>query len=65
MTDHCEPTPEPFLVSRRTAAKLYDCSIDHIDFLVSSGQLDRVELGARRVGITWRSLKRLVHGAVA
>jgi hypothetical protein len=61
MTNHSEQNFEPFAVSRRTASKLYDCSIDHIDFLVSSGQLDRVELGARKVGITWQSLKKLVH----
>jgi hypothetical protein len=65
MTNHSEQNFEPFAVSRRTAAKTLDCSICHIDDLVDMGQLDRVQLGVRRVGITWRSLKRLVHGAAA
>lgn len=49
----------PFAVSRQTAAKLYDCSVDHIDDLVDRGQLERIEIGKRRKAITWRSLQKL------
>jgi hypothetical protein len=50
---------EPLIVARRTAAKLLDCSICHIDDLTDKGQLERVPLGVRRVGITMESLKRI------
>jgi hypothetical protein len=63
-TEHIHPTIEPFAVSRQTAALLLDCSTDHIDVLTQLGHLDRVKLGIRKVGITMRSLKRLI-GEVA
>jgi hypothetical protein len=50
----------PFAVSRRTAAKLYDCSIDHIDDLVDRGLLELIPLGKRRRAVTWRSLQKLI-----
>ena len=64
-TEHIPPTREPFAVSRQTAALLLDCSTDHIDVLTQRGQLERVQLGVRKVGITMRSLKRLVGEEVA
>jgi len=37
----------------------------HIDALLQRAQLERVKLGIRKVGITMRSLKRLVGEEVA
>jgi len=64
-TEHFHTTREPFAVSRQTAARLLDCSTDHIDALIQRAQLERVKLGIRKVGITMRSLKRLVGEEVA
>jgi hypothetical protein len=50
---------ERFIVTRKTAAKMLDCSICHVDDLTDKGQLERVPLGVRRVGITYKSLKRI------
>ena len=43
-------------VSRARAADLFDCSIDYIDDLLRSGQLERVQIGKRRLAVTWRSI---------
>jgi hypothetical protein len=59
-TEYLPSTREPFAVSRATAARLLDVSTDHIDVLIQRGHLERVMLGIRKVGITWKSLKRLV-----
>jgi hypothetical protein len=53
---------ERILVSRRKASELIDCSLSHIDDLIERGELTRVAMGARRVGITYASLKTLVSG---
>ncbi len=50
---------EPLIVSRLTASRMLDCSVCHIDDLTDKGQLERVPLGVRRVGITMESLKRI------
>ncbi len=56
--------PQPFAVSRLTASKLYDCSLDTIDRMVARGELEKVRISTRKVAITWRSLQKLI-GEVA
>lgn len=55
---------EPLAVSRKTASELLDCSIDHVDDLVSRGQLELIHIGVRKVAVTWASLKALVGGSI-
>jgi hypothetical protein len=55
----------PFIVSRHKTAKLIDCSVDHVDDLVERGELEKVPTGVRKVGITMRSIKRLVNAGEA
>jgi hypothetical protein len=57
--------PQPFAVSRLTASKLFDCSLDTIDRLVARGVLEKVQVGPRKVAVTMRSLQKLLPGASA
>ena len=49
------------VVSRRSAAEQLDCSEDTIDRLAARGELDLVRFSPRRVGITVRSLRKLIE----
>lgn len=51
---------EPLAVSRQRAAVQLDVSTDTIDRLVQAGKLDQIKVGVRRVGITWKSLTKLI-----
>ena len=52
----CRPR---LVVSQREAARLLDCSIDLIETLSERGDLERVRLSERKLGITMRSLEKL------
>jgi transposase len=65
MTQISEEELPPFAVSRRTAAKLFDVSIDHVDDLIRRGDLEAVCLGKRRKAVTWRSMQKLLETGAA
>ena len=48
-------------VSRHEAAHQLGCSVQHIDDLAAFGRLKKIQLGNRRVAITWASLVQLVY----
>lgn len=48
------------LLTRRHAAEIMDCTPQHIDHLIESGDLDPVRIGPRGVRVTLRSLKRFI-----
>ena len=59
MKDHLKP--EPLIASRKTAARVLDVGVDFVDdVLIPSGALVKVQLGRRKVGVTWASLKAFV-----
>jgi hypothetical protein len=60
-----ESQPQPLLVSRKEAARIMSVSTDTIDSLLSQNRLERVDISERRIGITTRSLNKLVYGEVA
>ena len=53
------------VVSKKGAAKALDCSVDTVDRLVARGDLERVQLSPRRVGVTWRSMLKLLERGAA
>ena len=48
------------LVSSRHAAELMDCTPQHIDNLIESGDLEPVRIGPKAVRITLTSLKQFI-----
>ena len=55
-------TPDPLVVSRQTAARMLEVSTKFVDAtLIPSGALTKVQLGPRKVGILWASLKAFVE----
>jgi excisionase family DNA binding protein len=50
-------------VSRNEAAVQLGCSLRHIDYLIAQGKLKRVQIGVRKVAVTWPSLLKLVGEA--
>ena len=59
--DFSETDLQPLVVSKKDAAKMIGVSDDTIDRLVDQGDLDRVQLSTRRVGITYKSLRALAE----
>jgi hypothetical protein len=51
------------VVTRQRAAHVLDTSIDSINRMAARGELEKVQLGPRRVGITSRSIIALVDKA--
>ena len=58
-----DPNVQPLVVSLKRAAQVLDVSEDTVERLVERGDLRRVQLSARRVGITWHSLQKLIGEA--
>jgi hypothetical protein len=50
------------LYRRKHAAKILDCSINHIDKLSRQGKLCKIKITRKHSGITGRSLIALIDG---
>lgn len=61
MTFNLDKQPERLVVSRKTAAEVLDCSKDHVDDLVRRGDLVKIPLGPKKVGISWPSILKLAQ----
>ena len=65
MIDPAQPLsllPSRLAVTRVTAAKLLECSVDTVDRLIARGKLSSVHLGTgRAVRVPMRSLERLIE----
>jgi hypothetical protein len=55
----------PFAVSKNTAAKLFEVSLDTIERMVARGDLEKIQVSTRKVAITWRSLQKLLPSEAA
>ena len=61
MTFNLDKQPERLVASRARTAILLDCSKDHVDDLVARGDLEKIPLGPKKVGITMRSILKLAQ----
>jgi len=53
----------PLVVSRNTAARLLDSSTDLVDAMLARGELEKVQVGPRKVGVRYSSLVKLIGEA--
>ena len=52
---------DPLAVSKKRArVELGDISEDTLDRLIAAGKLEKIQVGPRKVAITWRSILQLV-----
>ena len=51
---------DPLVFSRKRTARELDTSVDFVDAAAARGDLERVDLGPRKVGITSRSVRALI-----